>query len=259
MPESFALGARVDNGATGMKWINLDLVLGILIGLATSLLFASPWHWEHGLRDKEFVVGILSLAGAAGAILAVMRQVAHAQEMEDERRARQNFAARSMMPHALTSLCRYARACGQFLQGVVQEQNGPAPHDTVSLPVNLDIPILPDDVFKTLQGCIEFGRSDLQKRLAELIGALQVQNTRLNDPDELFDGGRISGDWFYTLVADTIEIYARSTMLFDYGRRETETAPEEPRLRDMLSACHLCSFDDVYWPHLHEKLQSGWK
>lgn len=234
-----------------MSRINLDIVLGVLIGLAASILFASPWNWEHGLKDyQELVVGVLSLAGAAGAVIAVMRQVAHAQEMEDERLMRSMQSARTVMPQALSVLCAYAKDCGAALRETV---NGVPPgddHEWAELPPDR-IPRIPESPIPILRECAQFGNSDLQLCIAKLSQTLQVQAARLSQLDE---GGRNSA-YFYNLVDDMLEVYARASSLFSYARMITDQAPSEPMLNDMRTAAFLCGFDLHHWEGLEDLLR----
>jgi hypothetical protein len=239
---------------------NLDIILGILIGIAaTMLITTSRWFWQHGLeRYQELLSGCLALIGAAAAVGVVIRQINHAQEMEDERRSRKMYAARSMMPSALSALCRYARDCGLALHEALGEDSPPEPHQTIYLPHSLAVPPIPDASIAILRECLEFGTADIQYRIAELIKHLQVQYARITQPEELFDGRQIGGEWYYTLVADAIELYSRSEMLIPYARRDQEHDPGEPKLREMISAVRLCGYDEIRWPYLYSKLRGEW-
>ncbi len=146
-----------------MRYINLDIVLGVIIGLGASILFASPWNWERGLKSyQELVVGVLSLAGAAAAVIAVMRQIAHAQEMEDERRARREYAARKMLPYALTALSRYAESCISALNDT-KDQPTPLNISTMTLEPISELDVEP------IKQLLEFGDRDIQDRISELL------------------------------------------------------------------------------------------
>jgi hypothetical protein len=242
-----------------MRWINLDIILGCLIGLAASILFASPWNWDHGLKDyQELLVGLLSLAGAGAAVAAVMRQIQHAQEMEEERRRRQNYAARAVMPHALSSLCRYAKDCSTALRAVLAGGLPPNEQEGVALPAELVAPAIPNDVVPVLRQCIEFGLLDVQERLADLICHLQVQTARINAPEDFIQGRIVSAYYFYSLFGDAFEIYARADRLFAYARREDEAALGDPDFNDISRAAFFCGFHEEQWPDLYRQLTRSW-
>lgn len=214
----------------------------------------------HGLRDyQELVVGVLSLAGAAAAVIAVKRQIQHAEEMESERRRRRNYAARSAMPHALSSLCSYATLCTQELRRVLAENLPPNGHESVKIPADLCAPSIPNDVVSVLKECIEYGPDDVQERLASLMSHLQVQAARMNAPEEVFPNRVISASHYYRLLGDAIEIYARAAKLLDYARRKAEHAGGIPDTDDMERAARNCKFREDESPNLYRYLRKFWR
>lgn len=243
-----------------MSRINLDIVLGILIGLAASVAFASPWNWEHGLRDyQELLVGVLSLAGAAAAVIAVKKQIQHAQEMEDERRRCRNYAARAAMPHALSSLCSYANFCSKELSDVLGGNLPPAGQQGVLLPRDLRPPTIPAEIVPVLKECIEFGPRGIQSQLADLISNIQVQRARIDEPAEFIQGRVAFASTYYGLLSDVIEIRARADELFSYARREAEHCTGDPNLESICNAALACGFDIGGWPELYRHLASCYR
>ena len=222
-------------------FFNMDVLFGILLGIAVPFVVwvatqdipvavdkapVQPDIVVHAYQD--LIAGIMALIGAAAAVAAVMHQIRQTREIENERRERRNYAARAMMPHALASLCTYARGCSDALRSVVDE--APSPHlADVHWPDHVAIPALPDAAMATLKECIEFGDREIQLRLAKLIEQLQIQHVRVIEPHHIFD--RIEGDWYYQMIEDALEIHARATMLFDYARRRNENAPASQRPR----------------------------
>jgi hypothetical protein len=229
------------------------LLIGILLGFVLACLviflpFAGLSDFVY--RWQTLITGLVAIVAASIALWAVRHQILAAQEMENDRRERRNYAARAMMPHALNSLCTYARGCSDALRSVVDE--APSPHlADVHYPAHLDIPALPDAAMATLKECIEFGDREIQLRLASLVEQLQIQHVRLVEPYDIFEV--ISGDWYYTLIEDALEIHARSTMLFDYARRRDENAPNEPKAKDIYNALQPCGFDLGEWPELQSR------
>jgi hypothetical protein len=129
---------------------------------------------------------------------------------------------------------------------------------TIYLPHNFEAPSVPDGAIAILKECLEFGNADIQYRIAELIKLLQVQYARITQPEEIYQGRDIGGDWYYTLTADAIELYSRSEMLIPYARRDQENDPGEPRLREMISSAGFCDYDKFHWPFLYSKLRGEW-
>lgn len=239
-----------------MRRINLDILMGILIGSAASVLFASPWHWEHGLKEyQELVVGVLSLIGAAAAVLAVMRQIQHAQEMENERLRRRNYAARAALPHALSSLCTYVDICCAELTAVLRGGLPPNDEQGVHLPRDLRAPVIPTDVIIALKECIEFGPHDVQQQLAHLISLLQVQIARISAPGEFIQGRVVAANCYYSLLGDAFEIRACVDKLYPYARREVEHATERPDIGGVIHAAYICGFNEFHWSNLYRYLR----
>jgi hypothetical protein len=239
-----------------MGRMNLDWVLGFLIGCAASIVFASPWRWEHGLKDyQELVVGLLSLLGAAAAVLAVMSQIQHAQEMENDRIRRRNYAARAALPHALSSLCRYVNLCCAELTGVLQGGLPPDDEQGVNLPRDLSAPQIPNDVIPALKECIEFGPNDVQQQLASLISLLQLQAARINAPGEFIQGEVVTAHYYYSLLGDAFEVRACVDKLYPYARREEEHVSERPDWGDALHAANICGFNEIHWQNLYRHLR----
>lgn len=236
-----------------MRRINLDIALGILIGLAASIVFASPWHWEHGLKDyQELLAGGMALVGAAAAVIAVMRQINHAQEVEDDRRYRSMLSARTVMPQALSVLCAYAKECGAGLREVVNDSPPEEDHRWGDLH-DRRFPSLPESPIPVLRECAQFGDKDLQLSIAKLAQTMQVQAARLN-PLDIQGEGFAAKAYFYDLIDDALEVYVRASMLFYYARMETEKAPTKPMLSDMRNAAKICGFELRDWAELEALL-----
>lgn len=85
---------------------NMDVLFGILLGIAVPF-----WVWvaiqANAIREyQELIAGIMALFGAAIAVIAVMHQIRHAREMEEERREWHEYAARKMLSYTPNSLSR---------------------------------------------------------------------------------------------------------------------------------------------------------
>lgn len=232
-----------------MRRINLDIVLGVLIGIAASLLFASPWDWRNECVNwracaeyRDFIVSILALVGAVGAVIAVMRQINHAQEMEDERRRRQAYAARKMLPHALSSLSQYAASC---LNALRQNDDGAALDISAMrlAPIsNLDI--------EPIKQLLEFGEPDIQDRLSELLLRLQIQQSQLA-PDD-----RDPQEWAFSILADALEIHARANSLYDYAI--VGTVPPSLNFEDIRNSAGLFNWTEDEINSLRRSTGTHW-
>ncbi len=237
-----------------MSRIDLGMVLGLLLGFAGGVVFAS--NWQLGLKDyQDLAVGLLSLFGAAAAVLAVMRQIQQAQEMEDDRLRRRNLAARAALPHALSALCNYVELCCSELTAVLQGGLPPNDEQGVNLPRDLRAPAISADVIPALKECIEFGAPDIQQHLADLISLLQVQIARINAPGEFIQGRVVDANYYYSLLGDAFEIRARVDELYPYARRVQEHASGRPNIEGVINAANIYGFSEFQWPNLYRHLR----
>lgn len=246
---------------------NMDVLFGILLGIAlpfvlwvatqdiTVAVDKAPVQPDNAIHAyQDLIAGILALIGAAGAVFAVMKQIAHAQEMENERRLRSMYAARAMMPQALSIICRYAKECGAALR---ETADGVAPGDDYEwgpVPVGL-FPAIPESSMPILKECAQFGDKHIQLSIAKLIQTLQVQAARLTPLDEALGANFMGRAYFYDRIDDVLEVYARADVLFPYARMETDEAPSTPTLNNMSAAAHLCGFMRQQWPELDAMIQ----
>src|SRR5437763_10162209 len=64
---------------------------------------------------QTFIAGILAFGGAWWTVRIIRRQITQTGKQELERRRRRNFAARAIMPAALSALCDYSEKCLKIL------------------------------------------------------------------------------------------------------------------------------------------------
>ncbi len=234
--------------------LNMDVLFGVLIGVIFPFVVFVFMQANAIKEYQSLIAGILALIGAAFALIAVRHQIRHAQEVEDDRIARQMLAARAMMPHALSALSSYARDCCTQLQKLYTDtlpqnlENG----ERIFIPPDLAVPKIPDAAMATIKECLQFGDSAIQTRLREFIKQLQIQHSRLNGLKKENDVGE---HWYYTLISDALEVYARASMLFDYSRGENEVVPGEPVMGDLKSAANNCRFCGSNWAALLQRLE----
>jgi hypothetical protein len=203
---------------------------------------------------QTMIAGILALLGAGATVWIIHKQISQAEQLEKRRRERQNIAARAAMPAALSELCFYCQRCVEELVAVL-----PAPpNQRVTTQISLPPPV-PSDAISTLRQCIEFAEGPIAERIADLISALQVQNTRVIDIRS-----RAARDAsFIELLAninhyiiDALEVHARCSALFPYARRVEDTVPPErtPTAAEVLLSARLC---ELYEEHadIHEEIR----
>jgi hypothetical protein len=190
-------------------------------------------------RYQAFVAGIVAvvatltagywaLSGARGqmaeqrrsadlTIEGIRAQMLQLERLEEERREREHYTARAVLPLALNSIVRYARQCIKATADVgLQLENGHRPV--------LDVPDIPSEIIAPLQNAIRFADNDKAEALAKLLGWMQVQAARLDglaerlrDPDEVTIPFEVHGR-----TIDAAEISVMASQLFDYARGATD-------------------------------------
>jgi hypothetical protein len=222
-------------------FFNMDVLFGILLGIAaTMLLTTSRWFAARGLEHyQELLSGCFALIGAAAAVVVVNRQIRHAQEMENERRKRREYAARKMLPQSLSAMTKYAIS--------VYEDD---------LLITLRIPPISGLEIEPARQLLEFGERDIQDRLSELIRLLQIQQSRLSPGV----GDADPQDWVNTQLADALELHARANMLFDYAyaSEEQRRAPGPLNLDQIRNSAALLGSTDSELNSLHQSVGRRW-
>jgi hypothetical protein len=206
---------------------------------------------------QTVIAGAFALGAAIWTVIMINKQIKQANDQETDRRHRRNRAARSMMPAALSALCDYSERSVNILLPLLtrMQQEEPAATEIVE-----DIPTIPVDALSTLRECIEFGEDEIEANVAALIRKLQVQHSRLRGiKAELLSEKTLPSDNVTAYVLDALEVYARSTSLLSYARRETEDAATELTEFDFVSAAHNCNIWDNRSPEisLRSKLSSN--
>jgi len=187
---------------------------------------------------QTLISGLLAVVGAITTVFFINRQIRQANSQETERRRRSDFAARAMMPAALSELCQYSQKCASALVPLIE--NAPTTQVSVSASIR-DFPAIPDDALLVLRECIEFGSEAVAENIADLIRKLQVQSSRLGGEVWLSESGNtIVPPILIDCVLDALEIYARSTSLFPYARREQDDPPSALNTDNFKSAAHNC-------------------
>jgi hypothetical protein len=234
---------------------NADTLLGFLIGIAATMtaMFWQPIQQQGLTAYQGFVTSNLALLGAAGAIWIVHRQIQATRESDDKRRSRRAYAARAMLSLTLASLAEYAEACCHKLviEAVPSAGRPLALTDTISAGF-VRMPALPDGVLTTLKELLENGEPDVQKAVADLTVTLQVHVRRA----ATMHNRSVSAEWYYTVLADTVAIYALANAIAPYARLSSETLPTEVTETQLCAAALGFGLKRSEWPMLYERLES---
>lgn len=248
-----------------MKHTDLDalsLMFGCLIGFVfTAFIFVAPLglDWKIILKEyQDLIAGLVALVAAGFTILVINRQIMQAERLAEDNRRRRGYAARSMMPSALSSMSNYAQQCAKIPLHVI-ENSTVDEGLLIAQPVanRPPVPLIPAGELSVLRDCIECADEAIQMQIADLISQLQIQNSRLRGLYSEIDDDKehaLTRHYVEELVIDALELYARSSMLFDYARRKTEDGSGEPKLEQMYNAAILFSIRDHVFPEIHKTL-----
>ena len=209
-----------------------------------------PWIQAKGIPVyQELLAGILSLFGAAAAVAVVIRQIRHAQEMEDERRERRVYAARAALTHAAAALSDYVDNSLEVIKNALGNTEPAA--DAIISVVNLRMPIAPETAIATLKELLEHGNKEVQAGAARLVSFLQVQRFQASRIEK---GNTTYGREYRFILADFIELQIRAMELLGYARHELPSLGEPDRW--MFSAMALdLGFTPKEWPLLFGALE----
>jgi hypothetical protein len=177
---------------------------------------------------------------------SVMNQVQQQEKETNEIRNDRNRSARSLLPVALSSVCRASakNAKRHFPIRGQASQRWSTTSDEKQL-VAYD-----ESTIQTITDCIEFERGGAAGRLTYILAAYQVLMTRGSESsidDKTLSESR--DDYKnHTLIADTINwsvCYAIASSLFDYARTGRYPKTTNVSKADVESALRLIRIDDM--------------
>ncbi|MBP1848499.1 hypothetical protein J2046_006795 [Rhizobium petrolearium] len=199
-----------------------------MIGDAISAVGSLGWI------DTTLVTGLAAVTAAALSIRAVkdqikasdsavQRQIEHGVLVEKNRRDAKRAAARATLPIYLSVICDYAETNGRSLYGLVRQCIDWTLPRNVSLP---EFPEIPFEAATALRELVEL--SDVSERvfLGSLLGEMQVQSSRLRGLTRDRSSGTVVQHNLESYLADSVEIYARASELFDFGRDPNAKIPD---------------------------------
>jgi hypothetical protein len=191
----------------------------------------------HRLDEwQDLAAGVLALFAAL-----VGSAVVISQGRDGLRRRR--MAARALSPLSLSALCEYAAACAGILVSIR------AASDVIGEVALPAAPPVPVNVIPQLEKLIEASGRRQANAVADLVGKLQVQSTRLRGFVNELSSNQIRGGALKIrsteYVLDAAEIYALSSRLFDYARRESSRVKlGKVTFLEMMTSLHLCGLHD---------------
>lgn len=192
---------------------------------------------------QTLITGILAVGGAALAYIGIREQIDQGKAEKGQDVAREIFAARAVLPTALSALSDYAVRCSRQLLDLLPEE---IMEQTVRKRL-VEVPPVPDGVIGAFQNAIRFAETEVGKALADLLGALQIQHSRLRGLVQ--DGVRadhvITRTEIGRRVLDAVELYAGLAATFDYARRRSDRVDLNLSKEQIETALRNCGiFDD---------------
>lgn len=193
---------------------------------------------------QALVAGGIAIGGAFIGARAVYRQIQQAATFETERLKRRNAAARSTLPLILSSIMEYAITVAHDLKHI----HSLCPDQTITHNALADwtLPRLPEGDTDALANLIETSSEGVADVIADLLGRLQVQASRIRDLHFRVTQRRahVPKSQLVMNIRTTADLYARCEQLFEYARRETEDVPSFATPVDVSRALRHLGFTD---------------
>jgi hypothetical protein len=197
------------------------------------------WLWQTQ-TGAAFAVAA-AIIGAA----VVLHQTDSTRRMAEERRERRDEALRGVFALALSELSDYARACGQVLSNILEDQSR---RPTLSMggitgvppplvwPAGWQVPQLPDGLAQRLIELIEVNGSERsRKALIALAERTQVQHARIRSTSQHIQIGTpiVTRPHMIDLLLNAAELHASCDKLFPFARGQNAEASALISARDL--------------------------
>ena len=231
--------------------------LGLALVAFIALCPKSAQQWQTLIAGSFAILAALIGGGFLNTQIQasealVNKQIRASEDLENVRRCRKFAAARAVLPLTLSSLCEYARRSAVALKKILGQRRGELILGEINLP---EFPSLPTEVIKELREVIEFGDDKISEAIESLLREIQVQAARLNNlwqeksAPEKKNTSVVDVEEY---VLDTASIYARSSALFDYARKESDIVPGDPPPKKNVSALNQMGLWESDFKRIHE-------
>jgi hypothetical protein len=192
---------------------------------------------------QTLAAGLLALLGAWLTVRQIRRQIAQVDTAAEALRKRSETAAKAVLPLALSEVSGYASRC-MLLLGKLIETPG------TKISSDCSAPALPQEVISTLQDCVRYANDDIQKKIAVLLGKIQVQRARLIYYIETNRGEEAPIGEGAERIIDAADVYACNDTIYSYGR-DIEGVRERASPEKLYSAFSLVT----HWSDDHPGLE----
>jgi hypothetical protein len=168
----------------------------------------------------------------------VRSQIAQAERIAIDRRAREERAAMAVLPLALSALSQYSRDCILYLSLLILSEGEEGSYP--KLPIGSEAPRIPDDVTAPLQLCARFAEPENVEKIEKALTKLQIQNSRLlrwltkHRGEEIGGLARLEG---LSCMRDAADLHSAVDDLFRYARNE-KLLRQYASIQELTSALH---------------------
>ena len=207
------------------------------------------WIYDHETLTGAF----LAVASAFVGAWLLYRQTTQQRRLEEERAMRRREAARSVLPLALAALSDYATESAYVCKALLDLCSKKALPVPVTMPLP-PMPAVPTDAIQVLKELIEWIEDEHIRTLSGFIADIQVQHSRIESTLSTAKSGIgpiITTFNLEEYAVDCAIIHARSSSLFDYGRRRSKTIPHQITWEMVSRAVTVFDLDDFAYPDLH--------
>ena len=139
---------------------------------------------------QTLIAGALALFGALVTVHYLNKQIILTENMEIERRRREETALKAVLPMALGDIVRYAVDSIKLIDGLARRKSGLLPGGISTYPPR-ELPRVPSEAVDTIRDCTRYADTEIAGRLSTLLNGLQVQQARLTrivDPERKYIG-----------------------------------------------------------------------
>ncbi len=195
--------------------------------------------------DTTLVTGFAAVAAAALSIRAIRDQIAaderaverqlqfSANAAHDDHDARLT-GARAVLPITLSSICAHAEAVLAMMIDLLRE----CEDERLPQTRELKFPELPVEAVHHLKLVIELSGKEDRAIYASLVGRLQIQSSRLRGLQREMARAPVRQNSIEGRALDAAEVYARASLLFEYGRFESDRPNADLRIENLANALH---------------------
>jgi hypothetical protein len=171
-------------------------------------------EWVY--RYQTLAAGILASIAAFLTVRAIRDQIKQVYNIEEDRRQRREVVSRVKLLMALDKLSDHCDRCIRELTTLHYIDSSGRP--VIRVPVNFNLPKLPNQAVDDIQGSIEYARKERINKIRGLLMWLQVQSARVRDDSN----AKASIRGRDQAIFDAIQLKVLVNKLFNYARNRTE-------------------------------------